>query len=169
VRTQVYYVSSGVHDWVIGDRIGDHGVREESMSDDNVLLASVAASHRGVLATIRRDARPQLSNVVHAFDPSTKLIRISTTADRAKTRNLTRDPRATYYVAGSDFWKFTVADTTAELSPVAQTVADAAVDELVEVYRSISGEHSDWDEYRAAMVEEKRLVIRLHVLSLYGQ
>jgi PPOX class probable F420-dependent enzyme len=139
------------------------------MSDDNVLLASLAASHRGVLATIRRDSRPQLSNVVHAFDPSTKLIRISTTADRAKTRNLKRDARATYYVAGSDFWKFTVADTTAELSRVAQTVDDAVVSELVDVYRSISGEHSDWDEYRAAMVEEKRLVIRLHVVSLYGQ
>jgi PPOX class probable F420-dependent enzyme len=110
-----------------------------------------------------------LSNVVHAFDPSTKLIRISTTADRAKTRNLKRDARATYYVAGLDFWKFTVADTTAELSPVAQTVDDAVVDELVEVYRSISGEHSDWDEYRAAMVEEQRLVIGLHVVSLYGQ
>jgi PPOX class probable F420-dependent enzyme len=121
-----------------------------------------------VLATIRRDSRPQLSNVVHAFDPVTKLIRISTTDDRAKTRNLRRDPRATYYIPGSDFWTFTVADTTAELSSVAQTADDAVVDELVEVYRAISGEHSDWDEYRAAMVEEKRLVIRLQVVGLYG-
>ena len=139
------------------------------MTEEDALLASLAASHRGVLATIRRDARPQLSNVVHAFDPATKLIRISTTADRAKTRNLKRDPRATYYVPGSDFWKFAVADTTADLSPVAQTADDVVVDELVEVYRAISGEHSDWDEYRAAMVEEKRLVIRLTVVSLYGQ
>jgi PPOX class probable F420-dependent enzyme len=139
------------------------------MTEEDALLASLAAGHRGVLATIRRDARPQLSNVVHAFDPATRVIRISTTADRAKARNLKRDPRATYYVAGSDFWKFTVADTTADLSPVAQAVDDGVVNELVEVYRAISGEHSDWDEYRAAMVEEKRLVIRLHVVSLYGQ
>jgi PPOX class probable F420-dependent enzyme len=139
------------------------------MTEEDVLLASVAASHRGVLATIGRDSRPQLSNVVHTFDPATKLIRVSTTADRAKTHNLERDPRASYYVPGSDFWKFTVADTTADLTPVAQTVDDAVVDEVVEVYRAISGEHSDWDEYRAAMVEEQRLVIRLHVVSVYGQ
>jgi len=139
------------------------------MKEEEALLASLAAGHRGVLATIRRDARPQLSNVVHTFDPGTRVIRISTTADRAKTQNLKRDPRATYYVAGSDFWTFTVADTTADLSPVAQTVDDAVVNELVEVYRAISGEHSDWDEYRAAMVEEKRLVIRLNVVSVYGQ
>jgi PPOX class probable F420-dependent enzyme len=151
------------------ERIGDRGVREESMSDDSVLLESLAASHQGVLATIRRDSRPQLSNVVHAFDPATKLIRISTTVDRAKTHNLNRDPRATYYIPGSTFWKFTVADTTADLSLVAETVDDAVVDELVEMYRAISGEHSDWDEYRAAMVDERRLVIRLHVVGLYGQ
>jgi PPOX class probable F420-dependent enzyme len=139
------------------------------MKEGDALLASLAAGHRGVLATIRRDARPQLSNVVHTFDSSTGVIRISTTEDRAKTRNLKRDPRATYYVPGSDFWNFAVADTTADLSPVAQTVDDAVVEELVEVYRAISGEHPDWDEYRAAMVKEKRLVIRLHVVSLYGQ
>jgi PPOX class probable F420-dependent enzyme len=139
------------------------------MTEEEALLASLSAGHRGVLATIRRDARPQLSNVVHTFDPATRVIRISTTADRAKARNLKRDPRATYYVPGSDFWKFVVVDTTAELTPVAQTVDDAVVDELVEVYRAISGEHSDWDEYRAAMVDEKRLVIRLHVVSVYGQ
>jgi PPOX class probable F420-dependent enzyme len=139
------------------------------MTEEDVLHASLACSHRGVLATIRRDSRPQLSNVVHAFDPATKLIRISTTADRAKTRNLRRDPRATYYIPGLDFWTFAVADTTADLSPVAEASDDAVVDELVELYRAISGEHSNWGEYRAAMVEEERLVIRLQVLRLYGQ
>jgi PPOX class probable F420-dependent enzyme len=139
------------------------------MTEEDALLTSLAADHRGVLATIRRDARPQLSNVVHTFDPASRVIRISTTADRAKTRNLKRDPRATYYVPGLDFGKFIVADTTADLSPVAQTSSDAVVDELVEVYRAISGEHPGWDEFRAVMVEENRLVIRLHVVSLYGQ
>jgi PPOX class probable F420-dependent enzyme len=139
------------------------------MNEPDPLLGLLASGHRGVLATIRRDARPQLSNVVHAFDPQTKIIRISTTADRAKTRNLQRDPRATYYVPGSDFWKFLVADTTAELSPVAQTDDDAVVDELVELYRAISGEHPNWDEYRASMVKEQRLVIRLYVAGIQGK
>jgi PPOX class probable F420-dependent enzyme len=139
------------------------------MNDQDPLLGLLASGHRGVLATIRRDSRPLLSNVVHAFDPQTKIIRISTTADRAKTRNLLRDPRATYYVPGSDFWKFLVADTTAALSPVAQTGDDAVVDELVELYRAISGEHPDWDEYRASMVREQRLVVRLYVAGLHGK
>jgi|SRR6478672_5416354 len=139
------------------------------MTNEDALLASLAAGHRGVLATIRGDARPQLSNVVHTLDPASKLIRISTTHDRVKTRNLNRDPRATYYAPGSDFWTFAVADTTADLSPVAQTADEAVVNELVEVYRAITGEHPDWDEYRAVMVEEKRLVIRLQVVSIYGQ
>jgi hypothetical protein len=121
-----------------------------------------------VLATIRRDSSTVVKRRAR-LRPIDQADRISATADRAKTWNLKTRRRATYYVAGSDFWKFTVADTTAELSPVAQTADDAVVDELVEVYRSISGEHSDWDEYRAAMVEESRLVIRLHVVSLYGQ
>jgi PPOX class probable F420-dependent enzyme len=139
------------------------------MNEQDAMLGLLTGGHQGVLATIRRDARPQLSNVVHSFDPQTRVIRISTTADRAKTRNLKRDPRATYYIPGSDFWKFVVADTTAELSPVAQTDDDAVVDELVELYRAIGGEHADWDEYRAAMVKEQRLVIRLHVVSLHGK
>jgi PPOX class probable F420-dependent enzyme len=136
---------------------------------DDALRAMLADSHRGVLATIRRDARPQLSNVVHTFDAATNMIRISITTDRVKARNLKRDPRATYWVSGPDFWRFVVADTTAELSPVAQAKDDAVVDELVEVYRAISGEHPNWDEYRADMVKENRLVIRLHVERVYGK
>lgn len=139
------------------------------MKEEEALLALMATSHRGVLATIRRDARAQVSNVVHAFDAATGVIRIATTADRAKARNLKRDPRATYYVSGSDFWKFVVADTTAELSPVALAENDDVVNELVEVYRAIGGEHPNWDEYRATMVKENRLVIRLRVARLYGK
>ena len=139
------------------------------MTEQDALLDLLAGGHRGVLATIRRDGRAQLSNVVHCFDPQTKVIQISTTAERAKTRNLQRDPRATYYVPGANFWTFVVADAIAELSPVAQTNDDAVVDELVEVYRAISGDHPDWDEYRASMVNEQRLVIRLHVGRVYGK
>lgn len=139
------------------------------MADEAVLLAALAESHQGVLATIRSDARPQLSNVVHIFEPSKRIIRISTTAGRAKSRNLRRDPRATYYVSGPDFGRYIVADTAAELTPVAQSGDDAVVDELVEVYRNIAGEHPDWSAFRTEMVNEHRLVIRLHVIDVYGQ
>lgn len=139
------------------------------MTEPYALLDLLAGGHRGVLATIRRDGRAQLSNVVHCFDPQTNVSQISTTADRTKTRNLQRDPRATYYVPGSDFWKFVVADATAELSPVAQTNDDVVVDELVEVYRAISGDHPDWGEYRASMVNDQRLVIRLHLGRVSGK
>ncbi len=142
---------------------------ERPVTEEDSLLAMLADSHRGVLATIRRDARPQLSNVVHTFDAATSVIRISVTADRAKARNLERDPRATYWVSSPDFWRFVVADTTAELSAVAQAKDHGVVDELVEVYRAISGEHPNWDEYRAEMVKENRLVIRLHVERVYGK
>jgi PPOX class probable F420-dependent enzyme len=139
------------------------------MADAGVLLAALGTAHQGILATIRSDARPQLSNVVHAFDPSARIIRISTTAHRVKTRNLQRDPRATYYVPGPDFGRFVVADTTADLSPVVRHADDDVVDELAEVYRDIAGDHPDWAAFRREMVNENRLVVRLHATGLYGQ
>jgi PPOX class probable F420-dependent enzyme len=129
----------------------------------------LSSQNAGVLVTLKRDGRPQLSNVNHCYDSSHKLIRVSVTADRAKTRNLARDPRASYHVTSSDFWTWVVADGTAELTPVARDPHDATVEELVEVYRAIAGEHPDWEEYRAAMVDDGRLVVRLHVEHLYGQ
>ena len=139
------------------------------MSNDSGLRELLASVQRGVLVTIKSDGRPQLSNVNHTFDPSTGLLRVSVTADRAKTRNLARDPRASYHVASDDFWHWAVADGTVELTPVAADPNDDTVEELIEVYRAIGGEHSDWDDYRAAMVRDKRLVVRLSVEHLYGQ
>ena len=137
------------------------------MSDD-ALSELVASQHRGVLVTIKSDGRPQLSNVNHTYDPATRLLRISITADRAKARNLARDPRASYHVTTDDFWRYAVAEGTAELTPVAQDTHDATVEELIDVYRAISGEHPDWDDYRAAMVRDGRLLVRLSVERLYG-
>jgi PPOX class probable F420-dependent enzyme len=135
---------------------------------DNDLETLLRDSRRGVLVTLKRDGRPQLSNVSHTYDPATRLVRISITADRVKARNLARDPRASYHVTSADFWSYTVADGTAELTPVAADPHDATVDELVDVYRAIAGEHPDWDEFRAAMVADRRLVVLLHVEHLYG-
>jgi PPOX class probable F420-dependent enzyme len=130
-------------------------------------LTFVRERRNGVLTTIRRDGRPQLSNIVYAVD-DTGTIRISVTADRAKTRNLERDPRASLYVCRDDFWAYAVIDGTASLTPVAAAPADATVDELVDLYRSLSGEHDDWDDYRAAMVRDRRLVLRITPTAAYG-
>lgn len=134
----------------------------------DALLALLSEGHGGVLVTLKRDGRPQLSNVAHAYDPDQRIVRISVTDDRAKTRNLRRDPRASYYVTSADRWAYTVAEGTAELSPVAADPYDETVEELVRLYREVLGEHDDWDDYRASMVRDKRLVVRLHVDRAYG-
>ena len=127
----------------------------------------VGANRQGVLTTLRRDGRPQLSNIIYTVDDGGR-VRISVTAPRAKTKNLRRDPRASLYVCVDDFWAYAVVEGAAELSPVAADPADAAVDELVALYRSISGEHADWDEYRQSMVTDARLVVRLTPTYAYG-
>lgn len=135
---------------------------------DEALLDLLGSHHLGVLATIKRDGRPQLSTVSHLFDRERGLLRISITADRAKTANLRRDPRATYHVSSSDGWAYAVAEATAELSPVAADPHDDTVEELVDYYRALQGEHPDWDDYRRAMVADRRIALRLHVDRVYG-
>jgi PPOX class probable F420-dependent enzyme len=128
------------------------------------------ASHAwGVLATIKRDGRPQLSNVGYSYDAEAQLIRVSVTDSRAKTRNLRADPRVTVHVASKDFWTWVAVEGTAELTPVAADPNDDTVEELVTYYRGINGEHPDWDEYRAAMVTDRRLVVRFRPEHTYGQ
>ncbi|MER5338044.1 PPOX class F420-dependent oxidoreductase [Micromonospora sp. NPDC002717] len=121
---------------------------------------------RGVLVTLRRDGRPQLSNVDYLAEPG--LIRCSTTAGRAKVRNLRRDPRVSFHVTTVDGGAYAVAEGRAALTPPAAAPDDATVEELVEVYRRIRGEHPDWADYRAAMVADGRLMLRLTVDRLYG-
>lgn len=132
------------------------------------LTSLLAGARTLALVTLKRDGRPQLSTVSSFYDPATGLARISTTADRAKTANLRRDPRAGLYATSSDFSAYAVAEGTAELTEVAADPHDAVVEELVEVYRLIQGEHPDWDEYRAAMVADRRLVVRIRVERVYG-
>jgi PPOX class probable F420-dependent enzyme len=136
---------------------------------DETLLRLLAEAPGGVLVTLKRDGRPQMSNVSHTYDPERRLVRVSITDDRAKTRNLRRDPRASYHVTTPDRWSWTVAEGTAELTPVAADPYDDTVEELIEVYRAVLGEHPDWEDYRRAMVQDKRLVLRLPVDRVYGQ
>ena len=137
------------------------------MADDS-LLDLLRNQHRGVLVTLKGDGRPQLSVIDYSYDDP-PVIRISTTAGRAKVGNLRRDPRVSIHVATDDMGAWAVGEGTAELSPVAADPHDATVEELIEVYRAIQGEHPDWDDYRAAMVADGRLVVRVHVDRLYGQ
>jgi len=130
------------------------------------LLDLLSGAHQGVLATIKRDGRPQLSNV--GYDFADGVIRISITDGRAKTANLRRDPRASFHVSAPNFRGYVVAEGRAELTPVTTTPDDATADELVAVYRAIAGEHPDWDEFRAAMIDEGRLVCRIPVDRVYG-
>jgi len=123
---------------------------------------------QGVVVTIRRDGRPQLSNIGYLMEDDGST-RISVTDDRAKTKNLRRDHRAELYVPGDSWWQYVVLDGTAQLSPPAADPHDEVVDELVELYRNISGkEHPDWDDYRQAMVSERRIVLSFHPTSAYG-
>ncbi|MEX3101006.1 PPOX class F420-dependent oxidoreductase [Streptomyces sp. V2] len=135
---------------------------------DDALLALLSDTRGGVLVTLKRDGRPQLSNVTHHYDPDERVVRISVTADRAKTRNLLRDPRTSYHVTSADRWAYTVVEGTADLTPVAEDPADDTVEELIRLYRAVQGEHPDWDDYRAAMVRDRRLVVRLRVERAYG-
>jgi len=130
-------------------------------------LEFVRAHRQGVLVTQKRDGRPQLSNIMYAVDDA-GVIRISVTADRAKTKNLARTPLASLHVSRDDFYAYVVLDADVELSAVTVTPDDAAADELVALYRSMAGEHGDWEDYRQAMVRDRRLVARLTPTHAYG-
>ncbi|MFE5239708.1 MULTISPECIES: PPOX class F420-dependent oxidoreductase [unclassified Streptomyces] len=123
----------------------------------------------GVLVTLKRDGRPQLSNVNHAYYPGEGVIRVSITEGRAKTRNLRRDPRASYHVTSDDRWAWAVADATAELTPPAADPHDETVEQLITLYRDVRGEHPDWDDYRRAMVQDCRVLLTLRIEHVYGQ
>ncbi|SDD47634.1 PPOX class F420-dependent oxidoreductase [Auraticoccus monumenti] len=135
---------------------------------DPRLLALFDAQRRSVLVTLRRDGRPQLSNVMHHWDAATSTATISVTADRAKTRNASRDPRVSLHVTTEDFWSYAVLDGRAVLGPVATDPGDEAVAGLVEYYRRVAGEHPDWDEFRRAQVAERRQLLSVTAEHVYG-
>ena len=130
-------------------------------------LATARATHQSVLTTIRRDGRPQISNVLHDVRDDGYIV-VSTTADTAKYHNLQREPWAAIKVDGESFWSYAVIEAEASFSQVAADPDDAAVDELVAYFRAVSGEHSDWRGYRRAMVDEQRVVVRLTPTRAYG-
>jgi PPOX class probable F420-dependent enzyme len=130
-------------------------------------LAFVRARKNGVLTTIRANGRPQLSNILYVPDDDGTL-HISITDSRAKTKNIRRDPRVSLYVPGDNFWQFVVVEGTAQLSPVATDPDDDTVEQLVAYYRAGNGEHPDWDDFRATMVADGRLIAAVHPERAYG-
>ena len=136
---------------------------------DDKLLALIAGNSLGVLATIKRDGRPQLSNVSYYFDAREVAIRVSITEPRAKTRNLRRDPRASIHVSSDDGWSYAVAEGDVTLTPPASSPDDDTVEGLITLYRNIAGkDHPDWDDYRRAMVDDRRVLMTMPISHLYG-
>ena len=124
--------------------------------DLDVAREFLRAHHRAVLATFRGDGRPQLSPVLCACDDKGRVL-ISTRETAVKTHNLRRDPRLSLCVINDGFFGGWVQiDGEAEVIPLPD-----AMELLVEYYRRISGEHSDWAEYRSAMEQERRVAVRV--------
>jgi PPOX class probable F420-dependent enzyme len=133
----------------------------------NDALDFIRERQHGVLVTTKQDGRPQLSNISFALGDD-GVIRVSVTDSRAKTANARRDPRVSLHVTRDDFYAYAVIEGQAELTPVATDPDDGTVDELVDYYRAIAGEHPDWDDYRRAMVADGRLVLRVRPERAYG-
>jgi PPOX class probable F420-dependent enzyme len=120
---------------------------------------SFLSSHpRAILATTRSDGRPQLSPVVVAVDDNGRVL-VSTRETAVKAKNLARDPRASLCgITNAFFGEWVQAEGDAELIHLPD-----ALSILEDYYRRISGEHPDWDTYRAAMYTEKRLIVRITI------
>lgn len=128
--------------------------------DRDTLLDFVRTRHHLVLVTTRSDGRPQLSPVTGRVDAEGRVV-ISTYPDRAKASNLRRRPQASVLVLSQEWDDAWVqVDGTAEVLDMPSPEAE---DGLVEYFRCISGEHSDWDEYREAMRRQGKSLIRITV------
>jgi PPOX class probable F420-dependent enzyme len=116
----------------------------------------VREQHHAVLATMRRDGTPQLSPVAATVDDDGRVV-VSSRERAIKTKNVRRDPRAWLCVFPDRFYgRWVQIEGAVEVVPLPE-----AMDGLVAYYRSIAGEHDDWDDYRAAMQREQRVLIRL--------
>ncbi|MEV4766940.1 PPOX class F420-dependent oxidoreductase [Micromonospora chokoriensis] len=126
--------------------------------DRDDLLDFLRPRHRVVLMTTRADGRPQSSPVSAGIDGQGRLV-VSTYPERAKVTNIRRDPRVSACVL-SDDWNgpWVQIDGTAEVLDLPE-----ALEPLVDYFRSISGEHPDWDDYRAAMVRQGKSLIRVTI------
>ena len=117
----------------------------------------IRQNHSAVLATYRVDGRPQMSPVGAAVD-DVGVVVISSRETAYKVKNLRRDPRVSVLVTRANSWDWVQVDGTANVVSLPD-----AMEPLVDYYRRVSGEHPDWDDYRAAMERERRLLIRIEI------
>jgi len=141
------------------------GMTTATPFDPHALLAE---SRIAVLATIKADGLPQLSPVTPFYDRAAGLVRVSMTEGRAKTRNLRRDPRAALEVTSADGWAWATAEGPVTLTGPGSDPDGPEVQALVDYYRAAAGEHPDWDEYRAVMVSDRRVLMTMTVQKVYG-
>ncbi|MGH3673867.1 MAG: PPOX class F420-dependent oxidoreductase [Pseudonocardiaceae bacterium] len=128
--------------------------------DLDVARAVIAEQHHAVLATLRRDGTPQLSPVLAAVDGAGQVV-VSTREAALKVRNLRRDPRAWLCVLPDGFFGRWV-----QVGGAVQILAlPEAMDGLIDYYRRVAGEHSDWDDYRAAMTREARVLLQIELIT----
>ena len=128
--------------------------------DTEAALRFARENHRGVLATRRQNGRPQMSPIACGVDADGKVV-ISTRETAVKTKNARRDPNVSLCVFADSFYgPWVQIDGTAEIVSLPE-----AMDGLVDYYRSISGEHPDWDDYRSAMQRENRCLIRITITA----
>ena len=120
--------------------------------------AFLRANHRAVLVTIRRDGRPQTSPVATTIDAEGFAV-VSSRETAYKVRQLRRDPRAALCVMNDKFFgEWVQVEGTATIVSLPD-----AMEGLVEYYRRVAGEHPDWDDYRAAMERDRRVLIRIAI------
>ncbi len=117
----------------------------------------LSENHRAVMVTERRNGRPQTSVVACGVDEAGWVV-ISTRETAMKTRNLRRDPQVTLCVVRDDFGSWIQVDGRAEVVSLPD-----AMDGLVDYYRRVAGEHPDWDDYRAAMERDRRVLVRVEI------
>ena len=126
----------------------------------------ISNNDKAVLSTFRRSGQAQLSIVVvGAHDDGAAF---TTTEDRAKLLNLRRDLRCSLLVSQDSWWGFVVLEGTARILAADNTDPEELRQAFRDVYRSISGEHPDWDEYDRAMVEDRRAVVIVVPDQIYG-
>ena len=136
---------------------------------DVVQALDWAATRRtAVLITLRKDGRAQSSDVAYTVKDGTFVV--SLTADRAKTANMRRDDRVVLHITDPPTWSYLSIDGVAALSAITTEPGDPTSEALVDYFRSVSGkEHPDWEEYRTAMVDEKRLICTIRPTGAVGQ
>lgn len=134
---------------------------------DEALSALLGRQQFGTLATNKRSGHPHLTTMVYSWDPASRIVRFSTTADRVKIKHLRRDPRAALHVPGGDVWSFAVAEGEAEVSGSTTEPGDAVGRELLGMIPA-AGRPADEAAFFEELVAERRVVIRLKVDRLYG-